>query len=371
MTTGNDAIQKRWTQAVGFSGAHLRIPYRFIQGEFGFPDNAEDTIRGALKVITDELGGCIEFYDDTETRLYNDKYIQLRHLKPDGTHEGCSSSLGMVTETWGLPNEECGKFQEMRLGGGCLSKSTIQHEMYHALGFAHEQSRPDRDENIVIHWDNILEEKHHNFFVMETERWMDIGERYDIDSIMQYHGYAFSTNGEASMTRKDNGAPVAPRSDQTDRVSSIDILQLRKMYEDFCPVAPKTFECEDGDYFLEGRECDGILDCIDGTDERRALCGIKHCTEKITISSNIGLGVEGVYILMDANMDGKVAYQQSEGSYILSYNTDTQSWNIKDGETILAWGLNYDGDCPQGSDETWHIEPNQPYTGFTMMSGLF
>ena len=72
---------------------------------------------------------------------------------------------------------------------------------------------------------------------------------------------------------------------------------------------------------------------------------------------------------MDSYINGKVAYQKD--TQVLSYNTITASWNIKDLETILAWGLNHDGVCPQGSDETWHIEPKEPYTGFTMTSGLF
>jgi hypothetical protein len=38
---------------------------------------------------------------------------------------------------------------------GCLHHSVALHELLHALGFAHEQTRPDRDTYVRVYYENI------------------------------------------------------------------------------------------------------------------------------------------------------------------------------------------------------------------------
>ena len=84
----------------------------------------------------------------------------------------CASYVGRTT----MANRDTG--QEIYLANGCLTTRTIQHEMLHALGFWHEQNRPDRDEYIDIREDNIMPGLEVNFV-----------KRQDIDSLGSPYDY--------------------------------------------------------------------------------------------------------------------------------------------------------------------------------------
>ena len=43
----------------------------------------------------------------------------------------------------------------LSLDNGCMHVNLIIHELMHAAGFLHEQSRTDRDDHVIINWSNI------------------------------------------------------------------------------------------------------------------------------------------------------------------------------------------------------------------------
>jgi hypothetical protein len=57
---------------------------------------------------------------------------------------------------------------------GCLHKSVITHEFMHAMGMNHEQERPDRDSFVIVDFNNIDEDKAHNYEKMPSENWLDM-----------------------------------------------------------------------------------------------------------------------------------------------------------------------------------------------------
>ncbi|XP_078488421.1 uncharacterized protein LOC100176732 isoform X2 [Ciona intestinalis] len=125
---------------------------------------------------------------------------------------------------WSYIGRRGGK-QEISIGIGCAWKGIVQHELMHALGFWHEQSRPDRDDHIRIIEENIIAGKQHNFNKRNSIN--SLGSNYDIQSIMHYGGFAFSKNRQATIVERKTNEPV---KSQRQGFTEEDKKQLNLLY---------------------------------------------------------------------------------------------------------------------------------------------
>lgn len=62
-----------------------------------------------------------------------------------------------------------------------IQVAIIEHEIGHALGLVHEQQRPDRDNYITVHTDNISQGGMDFFVILDTVYY---GVPYDYASVM-------------------------------------------------------------------------------------------------------------------------------------------------------------------------------------------
>jgi hypothetical protein len=94
---------------------------------------------------------------------------------------GCHSKVG-----------RCGGMQEVSLGSGCVYTGIAVHELMHAVGFWHEQSRFDRDAYVRILTQNIMPSMIYNFEKMNVHQIDLLKSKYDTCSVMHYNAYAFT-----------------------------------------------------------------------------------------------------------------------------------------------------------------------------------
>ncbi len=127
---------------------------------------------------------------------------------------GCSSFIG-----------RSGGAQTLNLGGGCSdSLGVVVHELFHALGMYHEQSRSDRDNFVTINFANIESGFEHNFDKASNPIDVEIGP-YDYDSVMHYGRFTFTRNGLETISVPNNQS-IGNRSG----LSSGDIEGMQYIY---------------------------------------------------------------------------------------------------------------------------------------------
>jgi len=143
----------------------------------------------------------------------------------------------------------------------------IAHELAHALGMWHEQSRPDRDTYIHVNEQNIEDGEASQFAIHpradvypKAAYGLPGGKTYDFDSVMHYDRYAFSTctprdvsesrcsTALTTIDAKPEYAQWQNRIGQRDHLSKYDALTMSFMY----PQANWRFVDKHAEFLQEG-----------------------------------------------------------------------------------------------------------------------
>ncbi|KAL9973968.1 hypothetical protein ACROYT_G020495 [Oculina patagonica] len=178
-----------------------------IDSSLGRNSRAVTAIKAGMAEWTTKT--CIRFKKRTNERAY----VSFR------SGSGCASLVG-----------RSGSRQNIELASGCWTRGVVGHEIGHAVGFYHEQSRPDRDEYIHVILGNIRSDRVNNFRKYPRSTIDSLGTSYDYGSLMHYGSDAFSRNGRPTIVVRRPGAVIGQRRG----LSSIDAHQANLLYRAQC-----------------------------------------------------------------------------------------------------------------------------------------
>lgn len=189
-----------------------------VVDELSLGEDGAASVREALVDFAAQLPGVTFVERSTE----ND-YVEF-FRSPEG---GCWSYVGRV-----------GGKQQISLSDSCAAlRGVVQHELMHALGFLHEQSRTDRDSFVQVDLSKVPVGKQHNFLKYGVDVLGTSDAPYDLDSVLHYSRTAFTSDGSESIVPRVSAHRIGQRGGP----SPCDFAQLDTMYPG---ATPTPHSCE-------------------------------------------------------------------------------------------------------------------------------
>jgi hypothetical protein len=150
-----------------------RVPYTIANAS---TDAIYPLINNAITESNTQLAGVVQWEPATASDVNR---VNFNFNTADNSG-ACEAAAGMVggTQTIG--------------GSGACTTTTILHEMGHALGLFHEQSRADRNTYVNFIEQNIDKPNHGNFDMFP---WSVDSGLYNYASIMEYGAFIFNKDG--------------------------------------------------------------------------------------------------------------------------------------------------------------------------------
>lgn len=204
---GGAKIEDKTRSCAVYPNYNLWAMVRFVYAPEGYANETQlspytkSIIQAALQHW--EAKTNVRFYNATGQPTHDDKYnFDYPYIYfCNGT--GNNSYVGRIG---GKQVLHLAPFQTMGIAA---------HEIGHAIGLYHEQSRNDRDSYVTVNLSNVKSEAKGNFDRI-TKNYYNMG-GFDFSSIMLYSSYDFAIDSsKPTMTKKDGSTFVGQRNGLSD-----------------------------------------------------------------------------------------------------------------------------------------------------------
>ncbi|KAK0401994.1 hypothetical protein QR680_016084 [Steinernema hermaphroditum] len=167
---------------------------------------------------------CVRFH-----RVQNGASVPVDPLLIFYPGWGCFSAMG---------RNHYAKEQKVSIGSGCEYVSVATHEIAHALGFMHEQSRWDRDNYLWIDLNNVIPNKTHNYDNYNKNENDNYGKQYDFSGIMHYEDNSFAINSSVpAMYARNSAYQMSIGGAQIPAYG--DIYEMNMLYSCYAPAGKR------------------------------------------------------------------------------------------------------------------------------------
>ncbi|OAF98777.1 zincin [Paraphaeosphaeria sporulosa] len=230
--------------------------------------------------------GRLEAWTDATKRWTNMlPWLQFKEFPPSDTPEAdiltlvdttgqfaCFSPIG---KQWG---------GQMMLDDSCGGAGTYTHELGHTLGLLHEHQRPDRDDYVTIHCENVWDSADGSpadcsqacsgygcNFVKVDPQWYDWSGPYDSLSLMHYSPYEFAKSSGPAIEAR----PGVPTPQAHAFPTILDANRICELYSEQCTGVCGNGKLEPGEDCDDGNNLDG--DGCAANCKTQAPCNVDYC----------------------------------------------------------------------------------------------
>ncbi|GMR49284.1 hypothetical protein PMAYCL1PPCAC_19479, partial [Pristionchus mayeri] len=207
------------------------IPYTFATG---FPPEYMQVIKDAIDFWQQRT--CVKFRNATQDDI---SAIVFTH----NANNGCNSAIGRRTNQRQAVNLQ---------PPGCMTTTIVAHELSHAFGTLHVQSRVDRDNYVQIDTSNIVPGMEHNFR-MEPNGYSTFDLPYEFGSMQHYFPHSFAVDKSRPTIYARPAYQRFQGSMDGPRATFWDTVLINKMYKctDKCT---RQMPCKNGGV-TDGANC--------------------------------------------------------------------------------------------------------------------